>query len=307
MTTFITPVEKSIGANNAWTDIDCSAEAPSGSTGVIVRIRETGGWANNCGLRKNGSTDTVTFQIAANAHVYICIGLDSSRIIEAYSEDNAFHRFDIVGYFGSEAVFFTNAVAKTPTTGSWQTVSIASDTGGDTAIGAFIIAKELYNFGLRHGDSTDTRTFNGGSSQYVVGGIVGCNASEEFDVYSADSGTVWVTGYMTSGVTFNTNGTDRSLGSTGAYTDLAALPSGAIGGIYYVYGNWNNTWALRKNGSSDDRYLRLPGAALVECDTSRIVEGEISATTVDFWEQGYFTSTETSTKRRRMAFVGMGR
>lgn len=296
MATFITPVEKSIASNNTWVDIDCSANIPSGATGVIVRVRETGGWTNNCGLRKNGSSDATTWQVPPSSQVYVCIGVDASRIFEAYSEDYAYHRYDIVGYFESEAVFFTNAVAKTPTTGSWQTVSIASDTGGDTAVGAFIMAKELYNFGMRHGDSTDTRTFNGGSSQYIVGGIVGCNASEEFDVYSGDSGTLWVTGYMTTGVTFNTNGTDRSLGSTGAYTDLTALPSGAIGGIYYVYGGYAETWALRENGSSDDRYMRLPGPALVKCDGSRIVEGEISATTVDFWEQGYFTSTGSTAK-----------
>lgn len=285
MATFITPVAKTIGASGAWTDIDCSSDIPSGSTGVILRIRNTTVFGQTVGVRKNGSTDTITFNSQANSQRYAVIGVDGSRIFEAITDDDSASAWDVIGYFGSEAVFFTNAVVKSVTPATWQAVSIASDTGGDTAVAALVILNDAFVGGLRQTGSTDNNlVFN----PKLLSSPVGCDGSEQFDVYSGDNADVKVVGYMTSGITWNTNANDRSLGSTGSYADLTALASGAIGGIYQCTSA--DDFALRENGSSEDIYLAGPSHAMVKCDASRLVEGKIEAITQDFWELGYFTA-----------------
>ena len=103
---------------------------------------------------------------------------------------------------------------------------------------------------------------------------------------------LFLMGYLKSEATLNTNANDRSLGSTGAWLDLGALPSGASGGIYEI----DNTatdgdlYGLRKDGSSENILhdgMLGRGLGLVE-SASLIVEGQISSLSDDFFEMGYF-------------------
>jgi hypothetical protein len=74
---------------------------------------------------------------------------------------------------------------------------------------------------------------------------------------------------------------------------VAALPAGAIGGIYDVL-TGGGTIGMRQNGSSEDVYKSAPsgfGTFIVACDGSQLVEQKISATSCDIWELGYFTAT----------------
>jgi hypothetical protein len=291
---FITPVNVTPSATGAYEDVDVSAHIPSGATGVILHLVNThASNSSTCRIRKNGSTDDFNDDMHSVSHTWLCIGVDGSRIFEA--RVGATTTIYLVGYFESEAVFFTNAVIKNVSTSDvWEDMSIASDTGSDTAIGAIFTMRDfsIDDWGLRKNGSTDNRFVN---SNAVTGAIVGVDGSEILEAYSNFSSLDFrLVGYIKSGAVFNTNAADLSLGSTGSYQDLSALPSGASGAIIEVISSSGNTdlYALREDGSSEDIYQGTGDEhcfAFVEA-SSLIIEGKISSTNVDFYLVGYFLS-----------------
>lgn len=102
------PDDISIVALAAWTDIDCSVEAP-GATGIIVCIINVDIAAKHWGLRMNGSGDNRFDDTVPSGISWAFIGCDSSQIIEGYIEDADVH-FYVMGYTTStDVVFNTNA------------------------------------------------------------------------------------------------------------------------------------------------------------------------------------------------------
>lgn len=295
MATWITPVEVTPAATG-WQDVDLSSHIPAGATGVILHVVNTSattGFDFSC--RKNGSTDNRVGPMSINHHFWAFCGVDGNRVCEVYVEDTTYQDVYVVGYFGSEAVFYTNAVDKSLTaTAAWTDMDLGVDDG---AIGAII---EVYagasnvSFGLRKNGSTDNRISNGRAGS--VWGIVGVDANEVCEGYvSADTTDFYLVGYIKSGATFLTNATDLSLTGVDAYADLSTLPEGATGGFIEVHTNNSAyNYALRKNGTSEDIYqrVRYHNWAAVECDSSQLIEGEIANTGVDFFLVGYTTASE---------------
>lgn len=292
--TWITPVEVTPGTPNAWIDVDVSGSVPAGATGVILHI--TTASVQYYGVRKNGSTDDRALNTPySRLHLWAAIGVDANRILEAYVGNTTDVDIWLVGYFGSDSVFFTNAVDKSlGSTGSWLDIDISADTGGDTAIGAIFEAiGPPATFGFRKNGSSDDR-----GSLFIwrhVWSVIGVDGSEICEGKISDlSVDFFLVGYIKSDATFNINATDLSLASTGAWTDLTALPGGATGGfIECCEPGYNRSFGLRKNGSSENIYLEMGCQhtwGLVECDASQIIEGEISATDMDFFLVGYATA-----------------
>lgn len=289
----LTPVEITPGSASAWVDADLSALIPSGATGISLHI-ENSGADLAVGFRKNGSTDNRIQSIVAAGHFFAQIGVDGSRIVELYVGSTTSVSVWLTGYYESEAVFLTNGVDKsTATTGSWVDVVISSDTGADTAIVAFveIVRTGIHDVGLRKNGSTDNRVVSPGLHGF---GVVGVDGSEIFEQQISNAALdIFLVGYVKSGAVFYDNGIDRSLSTTGAWTDLAALPSGAVAGIYESIGSSSvaNDTGLRKNGSSEAIiWILRHNWPIVECDASQLVEMWIETTAVDIFELGYFTS-----------------
>lgn len=293
MATFITPVEVTPAPNGAWTDVDCSAHIPAGSTGVILHISSP--WYASVGWRKNGSTDARTDSAGLSnpGHWWAMIGVDANRVFEFYKNDSNCKCY-LVGYTGSEAVFFDNAVDKSLgiAAASWRDVDISANTGADTAVAAvFEIICDGTAWGLRKNGSTYNQS-KGAASH--VGAIAGVDGSEILEAYYSAfsvSAKLWLVGYFKSGVTMPTEPTDLSLGGTGAWTDLTAITAGAVGGMIDVLSStYDKAYGLRENGSTEDIYQQLPRHAygFVEADASQIIEGEIADTNIDFWLTGTF-------------------
>lgn len=279
----------------SWQTADLSAFIPSGATGVALHISNAGASNRAVGWRKNGSTDNRLGDISTGGQCYAYVGVDASRICELQiAHADAVIR--LVGYFTDPVVFFTNAVDKTPATkGSFQDVDISSDTGGDTAIAAIFEALLANNntWGARKKGSTDNRTQN----MRHLGVIVGVDGSEVCQINSdslGGSATSFLIGYVKTGAAalFRTNALDRSLGSTGSYGDLTALPGGAVAGLYEVVnGSGGNQWSIREKGASEDYFLTANLRhtwAVVKCDASLLCEGKIGNTAADFFELGVF-------------------
>lgn len=289
----ITPVEITPGSASAWVDADLSALISSGATGISLHI-ENSGADLAVGFRKNGSTDNRIQSVVAGGHFFAQIGVDGSRIVELYVGSTTSVSIWLTGYYESEAVFLDNGVDKsTATTGSWVDVVISSDTGADTAIVAFveIVRTGIHDVGLRKNGSTDNRVVSPGLHGF---GVVGVDGSEIFEQQISNAALdIFLVGYVKSGAVFYDNGIDRSLSTTGAWTDLAALPSGAVAGIYESIGSSSvaNDTGLRKNGSSEAIiWILRHNWPIVECDASQLVEMWIETTAVDIFELGYFTS-----------------
>lgn len=300
--TYVTPVDVSPTADDTWRDVDVSAYIPTNATGVMLKLYDTqvsGSPSHyNVGVRKNGSTDTLFGRQVGYSHQWGFIGVDTSRIFECRRQNSAIQIW-LWGYTQAEAVYFTNGVDSEPASNNtWTDKDISSDTGTNTAIGAIVWAGQgtalSGTFGMRCNGSTD----NIPDSTGIVCAVRKVDGSEIFETYvsSTTNFSVLCVGYFKAGATFNTNGTDVSLGTTGSYTDLTALGTGAVGSAYFVYRQtgaaYGTRWNIRKNGASDDTYVNASweiSSAFPECDSSQLCEGKIETTGVDFYDHGYFT------------------
>jgi hypothetical protein len=141
-----------------------------------------------------------------------------------------------------------------------------------------------------------------GSSFAVTSGAAVYRSSAGFHIVPVDGSELceqyidnaevdlYLVGYIKSDWTF-VDYTDYSISTTGAYTDMTALPSGALGGLFLIDGSFGGLSHIRKNGSSADLYnYRIYNQTLVEGDGSRVCEGEINNTGQDFYLVGYPTA-----------------
>jgi len=117
VTFFTNAYDKSISTVGAWTDIDCSAEAPN-AIGLIFEVKE-GSSVKYMGLRKNGSSDDRTSQTYNHSTFGAIIGCDESQVCEGYVS-HTWVKFFLVGYITDGAVFNTNATDVSITKGGWK-------------------------------------------------------------------------------------------------------------------------------------------------------------------------------------------
>ena len=291
------PVNLSLGAEASWNPVDLSDHVPIGATGVVLHV--LGGYgAPRIGLRKPGSTDNRIWPAVQNHFAgYAALGIE--RKFECYHQGDL--EVKLIGYTGDGVVFFTNGYDKTPgaTTG-WQDI----DCSAEVPAGAIALIFEIGNpngamdQGIRKKGSTDDWRLDIYAHNWA---IIGCDTNRTVQGYRAHSWPEFhLVGYVTKGVTFFTNGYDKSLPATGIWTDIDCggetskaiflfieEQSQAPGGTYYSMG-------LRKNGSAENDYGGKFGRCIhnfccVRCDHNAIIEGIIEHTDVDFRLIGYAT------------------
>jgi hypothetical protein len=298
----ITPTE-----DGTYQDIDVTAHV-SNASGVLIRAFNGESAAKrDIAVRKNGSTDDYYQGIGAQEHAYFAVGIDSSDIFECKLENSAGDwEIYLVGYFDADdVVFLDNAVESPSTTGSWTDWDITSETGVDTAIGAICFiychSSSLKEVGVRKNGSTDDRTNDVGSGSLTGGIIVGVDDSEILEYYRETNYVdVFLIGYVKSGMTFNTDASDISLGTTGSWTDLSSLGSDIEGIIVEVVSpTANYAWGLRPDGDADydgDYADITQNHGWGVCGTvSDIAEGKIENTAVDMFLIGTIDSDTSGT------------
>lgn len=298
---FVDPVECTPGTASSWQDVDLDSYVSglgSDVTGVILHVVNTHASTSYAiGFRKNGSTDNRRNTMYCAGHGWVAIGVDSSHIFELYVGETSSIDVYIVGYTTTGVTLHTNAVDRTPTStlSVWEDIDCSAEAPNAIALIFEMATSSPADYAIRKNGSSDDRSStlcNHGAA------LIGCDTSQIFEGKRAGSYCrFWLVGYATDGLSMNTNGVDRSLSATGSYTDKT-LTSGAIGGVIEVKSTASSqTYALRKNGSSEDIYQ---GAAyrhqfgIVEADASGIIEGKISNTAVDFFEIGIATAPAAS-------------
>jgi len=286
----ITPTEIVAGAAEEWTPMNASALIPEGATGVILHVINN--WSSYpIGLRKNGSTDDRYPVMYNDSHFGAMIGVDASRIFQAYVGDTSRQDIYVIGYTMSGVTFKTNADDKSLGTAlAWTDIDCSTE--APSATGLIFETHgdgESEDFGFRKNGSSDDRFFVS-RYHYNFSAVIGCDESQICEGYTeALHIEFFLLGYITDGVTFNLNATDLSLGTIDTWLDLPALPDeNPVMGIIEVTMTVILKYGFRKDGSAEEIYEdgRYHPWTIVEC-ADRIIEGKIQNTDVDFFLVGY--------------------
>lgn len=288
----ITPVEVTTATTGSWQKVSLAAYIPAGATGVLLHIvNNHASQAMAAAVRHPDSTDDFkTGYLRQVRHTWAAIGIDASRQVGQFIESTDIDIW-LVGYTGAGVTFLTNSVDKSGAISDWRDMDCAAQAHPATML-IFQIegsTATTYNVGVRCKGSTDARYKSlRGHECYTA--IVGCDANHVAQSYRSNTAvTIRLIGYITDGATAITNATDKSIATTGAWTDLAALPATAGMGFFEIHGAEEEIFGLRKNGTVEDIYRDTRGKtwAFVECDASQLVEMKISATTVDVFLTGW--------------------
>lgn len=304
---FTDHIDVTPGSQGSWQDIDVSSHIPAGSSGVLLHLVNTSAGRFKNAVRKNGSSDTRIPDIDSYGHTYALVGVDASRIFEGYIEYTATQEMYLIGYTDSSVTFFTNAIdVSLGSTGSW--IDIDNVNVPDSATGVIV---EIYNTdsitpyqgGIRCNSSSDTYPYGdiyGSSHIYQLCGVDASGIFEgEIEHTDVD---FYIVGYTESPITFFTDGIDKSLSTTGAWTDIditsdtSATADGAIVDIK-LESTTPYQGDIRKEGSTNDYGTKIDitddyGCLTAFCglDSSQVFEGKIENIAVDFYLIGYCES-----------------
>lgn len=192
---------------------------------------------------------------------------------------------------------------------TWTDVDVSAyvDAGNTAGIMLEIVntAGIEYVWGARKNGSSDTLT-GGIEDTGHTWVAIGIDSNDIFEFYMTNTAIdLFIVGYISNSEgSFFTNAVDKSLVSTGSWVDIDI--SGDTGGntatlaffLVTRLGAASSNWGLRKNGSTDNRTSSIFGddlrGAMMSVDGSEILEGQISASLVDFYLVGYLTANFTS-------------
>ena len=322
---FVARTDISPATTGSWQDVDLDSFVggiPAGAGVALIEVRIVTA-ETTAGLRNNGSTDNRTNSVyadaAGNSRQWALCPFDSNHILEIFrGGTNA--TFFVHGYMQGGVVGYTNALDRSITSTTAWTDLTALPAGATGGIYEIVLSTND-QWGLRMNGSTDNRLAFAYTHAWFAVGADGSRLVEgRIDVTSVD---FFEMGYFTADVTWNTNAIDRSLATTGAWTDATALTTGATGGIIEVFFGGDNTWrGVRRNGDTTDPGTDAyvcgwrHGMGICEADGSRLIEGYITSTAADFFEVGVFTAAaaaddfipvlhQSPARNRRMAYMRM--
>ena len=282
------------GGFGAWRDIDVSDYVPDGASGVVVEI-DTNNATLATGVRKNGSTDDSRTD---TEHYWAMIGIDDDEIFEVWLENNTCHIY-IRAYTDDNWVYKTNAddislgVAL-----AWTDIDISAEAPNATVAIIEIVnnagatAKET---GVRMNGSTDNRhpdvAFN-----FHTFRVVGLDSAQIFEGYiETDDVDFYLIGYATAGATFAVDATNRSLGVSGAWTDVdSSVEAPDATYLFFEFSDLgaNDGIGFRENGDTLNTIVtdanQEQGQSIVKADMGQIVEAyEADHTQSAFYLNGY--------------------
>jgi len=294
----------------SWQTVDLSSYIPDGATGTILKfLNNSSSFGYNIGARRPGS-GIGSYPLGASYYTWTIVGVNSNRQVELY-RGNSLIDIYLIGYTKSGVTFLTSDVEVSPSTlNSWQTVDLSTYCPSGTIGAIFYIAALGADgaIGFRKKGSTDNRTQTAYGIE-VMGFVVGCDTSRQVDIYRSNTGQhMYLLGYITGGATFNTNASDISLSSTGAWYDLSSLPSESGMAFIEVVSSAGYNFGLRPNGSNENIVKKIGNHcfAIVPCDANGIIEGYIENLGVDFFLIGYTEYTPPSLNLGAMLLMFLG-
>lgn len=283
----------------SWVDVNVSSYVDAGYTaGVMLEIVNADSTDKTWGVRKNGSSSTLTGTIKGNSHTFVAIGVDNYDKFEAYVSASYLYIY-IVGYIpGDAGSFKTNPYNfYVSSTYSWTDLDVSGQTDGDCKIAFFLVkntGSSSYNFGLRENGSTDDRHRNIVNGA-LIGAMMSVDSSEILEYYITSAYVdIYFVGYIRTGyVETFTNAKDYSTSTRYSYVDVDFsddIPSYSQGVFLHLYGySSTDDFGIRKNGES---YLNRYGFmnhqyGWCAVDSNSKAEQYISNTSCDLYLWGY--------------------
>ncbi|MFQ6029576.1 MAG: hypothetical protein ACE5Q6_19035 [Dehalococcoidia bacterium] len=267
---FTNATDISLTTTGSWQDIDLSGSLPSGATGAIVEVVNTGTSSDYSGVVR-GKEDTRDYmsnilfeEIQAETHRWQIVKVDSNRFIQGYIE-NAEIDFKLLGYtLGSDPSYFAVPPEITlGTTGSWTTADVSSHVDAD-ADGVILFIDSISSvdedYGVREAGSSFSTTSleleEFGNTMYLVG----IDASDQFEVYAGSIDVkIYLVAQTKGSVVYYTDDTAVSDPTTGSWQELDAddnsVSADANGLIFRAENTSSSTdqrISLRHGDSTDD-------------------------------------------------------
>lgn len=248
------PVQVTGWTAGSWTTVDVSSYVPVGTIAVIVEVQVRTGSTSTTDVRHPSSTRTgwtLTRYTGRTAWAKV----NTSRQFQVYLTATA-ARCWLLGYVDSSDWVFSDEYANlgsNTASATWETASIATQTGTDTATAAVIASVGAYASPAYHGVRPVGATTGWPSSgSYFKHTLLPLNANEEYQRISSNTASVFhlVGYYKGSGITFVTNGTwDISPTLNNTWEDRT-VPTGAS----WVAHNMNDpNWTDTANGTGHRR------------------------------------------------------
>lgn len=152
VTFFTNAHDKTPGVALAWTDIDCSVEAPDAVGLIFEVISISHGY--DVGFRKDGSADNRINVTGKHYTFGVIIGCSDSQICEGYNPDIDYWLFFLVGYITDGCTFNLNATdVSLGATANWLDLAALP---ADSVMGFIevIMTSDVY-YGLRKDGSAE--------------------------------------------------------------------------------------------------------------------------------------------------------
>ena len=254
-TWFTNAYDVSLSTTGSWQDLDLSPYLPTGTTGAIVELLNSGN--NNQRGVVRGKEDTRDYMsdpnfnlIGGKSHRYQIVKVDVNRLIQGYI-NNTNVDFKLHGYTtGTDPSYFSTPPDITPATaGAWTTVDLGptglglvdADTDGVILL-VSRSASNYVNYGIREVGSTDEpppdfdgwRLSDRANTMYLVG----LDAAKRFEAYIGDAGVnIYLVGQTKGSVVYYTN--DIAVADVGSpWTALDAdsysVPEEANGLVFFA-------------------------------------------------------------------------
>jgi hypothetical protein len=237
---------------------------PAGTTGVWLRIRNTGASADKALTRPKGSSEdrSANSTLTNGYRTDLFAKLDGNRTFEGYFQDSALD-VRILAY-SDQAYFFDTSIDKTAgVTGSYRDTNVGPDGVPGSAHGAILelTSPTAYNFGLRPNGATYDY-YKANTSHLALAAVVGVDSTPNpdgpiFEQKIANTNLklrLW--GYF--GPDFTPITPIIISYQTAGWVDCdlsAYVPAGAIGALFQVMGGFISlTMNFRKKGASENLY-----------------------------------------------------
>lgn len=266
----------SLTTTDSWEDIDLSGSVPTGTSGAVVEIINTGATGTLSGVVR-GKEDTRDYmdvanyeEIADDTHRWQIVKVDSSRMIQGYIEDVQID-FKLRGYsLGLDPLYFSNPPDITPSTQDEWTIIDVSAYVDDDADGVILFIDSVIpvtrEYAIRESGSsfttTDQELEGYGNTMYLVG----INARDQFDAFIENvlNVQVYLVAQTKGSVVYNLEDvviTDPALGSWQEFdADDYNIPAEANGLFIRIENtDKNEKIASIRHGDSTDAWTPVVG------------------------------------------------
>ena len=267
----------SLSIADSWEDIDLSGVVPSGATGAVVEVVNTGlDWTQGGVLRgKEDSRDYMSnpyygaVEVGAENHRWQMVKIDSNRLIQGYTTSPIID-FKLIGYtIGADPSYFSSPADVTVgTTGSWAAVDLSSQVDSDADGAILLLTGDAKRYGIRElGSSystTSLKTPVKGNTMYLVG----LDADRQFETWLEGATNIYLVAQTKGSVVYYTDDLTATDPVTGVWTSLDADTFGvditANGLLLHAEVTNEADIGFRHGDSTDNWNKKLPASSHVQ-------------------------------------------